>query len=81
MGETVPFHLGRGALIRVPPIGDALLRDGAVVHGAPGDTLLRVPLPRPGVYRVEVGLRVHLSPIGGAAYPPWILSNPVYLHG
>ena len=58
-----------------------LLRDGAVLHEAPGATLLRIPLPGPGVYRVEVDLRVDLFPIGGVAYRPWIFSNPVYVRG
>jgi hypothetical protein len=84
MGETVSFHPGQVALIRVPPVGDALvrlLRDGAVVREGPGDTLLQIPLPGPGVYRVEVDLRVDLFPIGGVAYRPWIFSNPVYVRG
>ncbi|HEY7139200.1 MAG TPA: PHP domain-containing protein [Methylomirabilota bacterium] len=82
MGETLPFRPGQTALIRVPPVGDALvrlLRDGAVLHEGPGSTLLRVPLPGPGVYRVEVDLRVDLFPLGGTAYRPWIFSNPVYV--
>jgi hypothetical protein len=33
------------------------------------------------VYRVEVDLHVDLFPIGGAAYRPWIFSNPVYVRG
>ena len=56
----------------------------AVLHVHPSsshDTLLRVPLPGPGVYRVEVDLRVDLFPIGGVAYRPWIFSNPVYVRG
>jgi hypothetical protein len=40
-----------------------------------------VPLPGPGVYRVEVDLRVDLFPIGGVAYRPWIFSNPVCIRG
>lgn len=84
MGATVPFRPGQAALIEVPAVGDAmvrLLRDGAVLHEAPGDTLLRIPLPGSGVYRVEVDLRVDLFPIGGVAYRPWIFSNPVYVRG
>ncbi len=74
---VVPSH-------EVPPVGDAivrLLRDGTVLHEAPGDTLLRIPLPGSRVYRVEVDLRVDLFPIGGVAYRPWIFSNPVYVRG
>jgi hypothetical protein len=84
LGETVPFHPGQTAIIRVPPVGRALvrlLRDGAVVYESPGDTLLDVPLPGPGVYRVEVDLHVDLFPIGRATYRPWIFSNPVYVRG
>jgi hypothetical protein len=82
MGETLSFQPGQVADIRVPPVGDAvvrLLRDGAVLHEAPGETEIRVPLPGPGAYRVEVDLRVDLFPIGGAAYRPWIFSNHVYV--
>jgi len=84
MGETVPFRPGQAALVRVPPIGDSLvrrLRDGAVIHEAPGDALLSVPLPGPGVYRVEVDLHVDLFPSGDVAYRPWISSNAVHVHG
>ena len=84
MGEMVPFRPGQAALGRVPPIGDSLvrlLRDGAVIHEAPGDALLSVPLPGPGVYRVEVDLRVDLFPIGDVAYRPWIFSNVVHVRG
>ena len=82
MGATVPFKPGQTAVVEVPSVGDSvvrLLRDGAVVHEVPGDTLLRVALPGPGVYRVEVDLRVDLFPIDGVAYRPWIFSNPVYV--
>jgi hypothetical protein len=84
MGETVAFRPGQTVLVQVPPIGDSavrLLRDGAVIHEAPGERLLSVPVPGPGVYRVEVDLRVDLFPIGGAAYRPWIFSNAVHIRG
>jgi hypothetical protein len=58
-----------------------LLRDGAVIREVRGDTLLRIPLPGSGVYRVEADLRVDLFPIGGVAYRPWIFSNPVHVRG
>ena len=82
MGATVPFKPGQTAVAEVPPVGDSvvrLLRDGAVLHEVPGETLLRVALPGPGVDRVEVDLRLDLFPIDGVAYRPWILSNPVYV--
>lgn len=84
MGVTVSFEPGQAALIGVPPVGDTmvrLLRDGAALHEAPGNMLRRVPLPGPGVYRVEADLRVDLSPIGGIAYRSWIFSNPGYGRG
>ena len=71
---------GQTAALRVPPVGNALVRlrrNGAVLLEARGDRLLTVPLPRPGVYRVEVALRGGLFPIGGVASRPWIFSNPV----
>ena len=75
MGETVAFHPGQAAVVCVPPVGNSLvrlLRDGAVIHEAPGDALLSVPLPGPGMYRVEIDLRVDLFPIGGVAHRPSI---------
>lgn len=84
MGAAVPFRPGQTALVRVPPTGDSLvrlLRDGTVIHEAPGDALLSLPLPGPGVYRFEVDLRVDLFPIGGAVYRPWIFSNAVHVRG
>jgi hypothetical protein len=84
MGATVPFKPGQTAVLQIPPVGDSmvrLLRDGTVVHEGPGDTLVRIALPGPGVYRVEVDLRVDLFPIDGAEYRPWIFSNPVYVRG
>ncbi len=85
MGESVSFRPGQTAAIRVPPVGETrvrLLRDGAVVHEGPTarDPVL-VPLTGPGVYRVEVDLRMSLFPIGGTAWRPWIFSNPVYVRG
>jgi hypothetical protein len=56
-----------------------LLRNGAVLHEAPGVRLLTLPLAGPGVYRVEVDLGVDLFSIGDVAYRPWIFSNPVYV--
>ena len=84
MGGTTTFRAGQVAEVRVPPVGAALvrlLRDGAVIHEGSGATLLTVPITGPGVYRVEVDLRVDLFPIGGVAYRPWIFSNPVHVRG
>jgi hypothetical protein len=83
MGDKVRFAPGAVAEIRVPPVGESvarLIRDGGVVHEAPAAGALTVPLPGPGVYRVEVDLRVDLFPIGGAAFRPWIFSNAVYVN-
>jgi hypothetical protein len=80
--HSSPSHDGQGSVEEVPPIGDALvrlLRDGVVVHEATGATPLTVPLPGPGVSRVEVDLRVDLFPIGGVGYRPWIFSNPAHV--
>jgi hypothetical protein len=70
---------GQTAAIRVPPVGDALvrlMRNGVVLLEARGDRRLTVPLPGPGVYRVEVARRGDLFPIGGMAFRPWIFSSP-----
>jgi hypothetical protein len=48
-----------------------LLRDGRAV--GEGKEALAVPLPGPGVYRVEA--RVPGWPV------PWVITNPVYVHG
>ncbi len=57
-----------------------LVRNGEVIHEGPGGTgPVRVPVPGPGVYRVEVDLRVDLFPLGGTGFRPWIFSNPVYV--
>lgn len=82
MGATVPFGPGQTALIEIPRVGDAMARlppDGAVLPEAPTDTLLRIPLPGHGVYRVEVDLRVNLFPIGDARYRPWIFPSLMYV--
>ena len=81
MGETLPAKPGPAALVRIPPVGDALvrlMRDGAALREAPSVTLLPVLLPGPGVYRVEVDLRIDRSPLGGLAWRPWIFSSPVH---
>jgi hypothetical protein len=70
---------GQTAAIRVPPVGDALvrlMRNGVVLLEARGDRRRTVPLPGPGVYRVEVARRGDLFPIGGMAFRPWIFSSP-----
>lgn len=82
MGETVRFEEGQAAAILVPPVGEAvvrLVRNGEVIHQGAGMGPVSVALPGPGVYRVEVDLRVDLFPLGGTALRPWIFSNPVYV--
>lgn len=80
MGDTVPWDPELRLLVRVPPVGDTvvrLLRDGAVMHEASGAEPMRVTAPGPGVYRVEVDLRTNLFPIATTRSMPWIFSNPI----
>jgi hypothetical protein len=82
MGDTVSAS---GDLIletRVPPLGDPVvrvLRDGEVLHEAAGHAPLRLAVPGPGVYRVEVDLRQSLFPLSTTRGRPWIFSNPIYV--
>jgi hypothetical protein len=67
--------------VRVPPVGDTVvrvLRDGAVVHEAPGRQGVRVPVSTAGAYRVEVDLAVNLFPISTVRRMPWIFSNAIH---
>jgi hypothetical protein len=68
MGAEAPA--GRWTLhIRLPRAADVhVLRDGAVLARAAGDTL-EVPVSEAGVMRVE-------ARIGGRL---WLLSNPIHL--
>jgi hypothetical protein len=82
MGDSIRFSPGQAAEIAVPPAGESvvrLVRNGAIVHQGPGTGAVRIPLPGPGVYRVEVDLRVDLFPLGGTGFRPWIFSNPIYV--
>jgi hypothetical protein len=82
MGETVRSGEGWTFEVRVPPVGETmvrLLRDGVVVHEAPGPGPIRVPAGAAGVYRVEVDVGVNLFPITMARRMPWIFSNPIYV--
>ncbi len=84
MGETVRAREGWVLEVRVPPVGETLVRvvrDGAVVREARGGAPVRVPANVPGVYRVEVELGVNLFPITTARRLPWIFSNPIYVTG
>jgi hypothetical protein len=82
MGDSVPFAEGQVASIRVPPVGKGtvrLIRDGHAIHEGRAEESLAVPIPGPGVYRVEVDLHVDLFPLARAGMRPWIFSNPVYV--
>lgn len=82
MGETVPLGTGLALEVRVPPVGEALVRlfrDGEVIHEAVVEGPVRVPIGAPGAYRVEVDLQVDLFPIATARRMPWIFSNAIYV--
>ena len=82
MGEAVRWREGLVFDVQVPPVGAVvarLIQNGAVVREMPAPGRLEVPVPGPGVYRVEVDLEVHLFPIATTRRMPWILSNPIYV--
>lgn len=82
MGETVRLSPGLTLEVRVPPVGESvvrLLRDGAAVHEAAGAPTMRLPVTEPGAYRVEVDLQANLFPIAAARAMPWIFSNAIYV--
>lgn len=82
MGEAVPWRDGLVFDVQVPPVGTVvarLIRDGEVVREAATAGRLEIPVAGPGVYRVEVDLKVHLFPIATTRHMPWILSNPIYV--
>ncbi len=84
MGETVRGGEGWTLEVRVPPVGETIVRivrDGAVVHEGSGGAPVRIPANASGVYRVEVELGVNLFPIATARRMPWIFSNPIYVTG
>jgi len=81
MGDTLRVGEGWTLEVRVPPVGETVvrvLRDGVVVHEGPGRDVVRVPVAAPGIYRAEVDLRVSLFPIATARGMPWIFSNAIY---
>jgi PHP domain len=81
MGDSVRAGDGWVLQVRVPPVGETMVRivrDGAVVHEAPGRDVVRVPVDAPGIYRVEVDLQASLFPIATARSMPWIFSNAIY---
>jgi hypothetical protein len=82
MGERIRVGEGWVLEVRVPPVGETLVRvhrDGVVIREEPGGGPIRVPADAPGAYRVEVDLTVSLFPISGARRIPWIFSNPIYV--
>jgi hypothetical protein len=73
MGDE--FHLRHSAELRIsiPYRGRiSIIRNGTLFHRATGNEL-SVKISKPGVYRVEVSLKVF------GIYHPWIFSNPVYV--
>jgi hypothetical protein len=82
MGETVTASPDLVLEVRVPPLGSPVVRvvrDGEVLHEAAGPAPLRLSVPDPGVYRVEVDQRLNLFPLAGTRAMPWIFSNPIYV--
>lgn len=82
MGEAIVLGSGIEVEMRVPPVGDAVVRvvrDGEIVHEARANGLVRVPVRTPGVYRVEVDLQVNLFPIATVRRMPWIFSNAIHV--
>jgi hypothetical protein len=80
MGETIPLTPGMTLDVRVPPVGKAavrVLRDGEIVTAGTPAEVARVPVTRPGRYRVEVDLEVNLFPIATTRAMPWIFSNAI----
>ena len=73
MGDEIPMQERLFLVARSPlPSTLELLRDGVPIRRGEGMTL-RHAVDRPGVYRVEVSLRV-LDRLR-----PWILANPIYV--
>jgi hypothetical protein len=84
MGATVRAGEGWVLEVRVPPVGETMvrvLRDGTPVHEGSGRDVVRVDADRGGTYRVEVDLLVNLFPIAAARRMPWIFSNAIYVRG
>jgi hypothetical protein len=75
IGSEVPFVEGLRLRAEAPLSGHfKLVRDGQVVVDQNG-TALDFPVDKPGVYRVEVWLKV------ADEDRPWILTNPIYVRG
>jgi hypothetical protein len=73
MGDDVLLQDGLVLAAQCPiPGAVELLRDGVPIRRQEGRELLH-PVDRPGVYRIEVSLRVV------DRWRPWILSNPIYV--
>ena len=73
MGEALKMEPGLVLEVQSPiPAAIILLRDGVPVRREQG-RLLRHGVDRPGVYRVEVSLRVV------DRWRPWIFANPIYV--
>jgi hypothetical protein len=73
MGDEVPMGTGLQLRIQTPVFGRiTLVHNGRTVAEADTDHLT-IPVDSPGVYRVEVQLRI------GNRWRPWIYSNPIYV--
>ena len=73
MGDEVLLKDGLILAAQCPVPGALeLLRDGVPIRRQEGRELL-YPVDRPGVYRIEVSLRV------GDRWRPWIFANPIYV--
>ncbi len=73
MGDDVLLQDGLVLAAQCPVPGSVeLLRDGVPIRRQEGRELLH-PVDRPGVYRIEVSLRVV------DRWLPWIFSNPIYV--
>jgi hypothetical protein len=73
MGDE--FDLSRSADLKasIPYRGRiSIIRNGTLFHQATGKELA-VKINEPGVYRVEVSLKIF------GCYSPWIYSNPIYV--
>ena len=75
IGDQVGMQEGTVLIVRSPVPGElVLLRDGFPVSRTVGRSL-SYAVDRPGVYRVEVSLRVM------DRWRPWIFANPIYVRG
>jgi hypothetical protein len=73
MGDETPLEEGLVLVAQSPVPGLLeLVRDGVPIRRQEGREL-RYPVDRPGVYRVEVSLRVV------DRWRPWIFANPIYV--